>query len=233
MTFFPKRSVYTHPAGLVRLRTDGQADALPYLVMEPVEGRPIDEHCAALRIPTRERVRLCRSVCAAVSFAHRNLVFHREKHPGDRRRPDQALVSSLNNLASLLTTLGEHEEAGTLFGEAIAMAERLYGSGHLTVGVLKKNQTLLLAESGEFAGCERLTREALEVLRRKERIAEAESIRGGCLVGLGRREEADPLLRRGHQVLLESLGEDARQTRQAADRLDTFVSGPGAAKSSK
>ncbi len=65
---------------------------------------------------------------------------------------------------------------------------------------------------------------APELVRRPERIAEAESIRGGCLAGLGRREEAEPLLRRGHQALLEILGEDARQTRQAAERLDAYVS---------
>ncbi|MCP4661780.1 MAG: serine/threonine protein kinase, partial [bacterium] len=70
-----------HP-NVVRLLDAGTTgDGLPYLVMEPVEGRPIDEHCDALRLPVRERVRLFRSVCAAVSFAHRHLVVHRDLKP--------------------------------------------------------------------------------------------------------------------------------------------------------
>ena len=153
------------------------------------------------------------------------LRIRRKVFEGDH--PD--LVSTLNNLALLLTFLGEHEEARPLFEEVLSMTGRLYGGDHPHVGVVKKNKALLLAATGELAACERLTWEALEVLRGKERIAEAESIRGGCLAGLGRREEAEPLLRRGHQVLLESLGEDARQTRQAAERLDALAPGPGAA----
>jgi serine/threonine protein kinase len=60
--------------------TDGQH---PWFAMEFVEGRPIDEYCAALRLTVRERLSLFRSVCNAVQFAHRNLVVHRDLKPSN------------------------------------------------------------------------------------------------------------------------------------------------------
>ncbi len=124
------------------------------------------------------------------------------------------LVSSLNNLAVLLTSLGGHDEARDLFDEAISIV----GEDPF----LLKNKALLLAEIDEFDACERLTRQALDTLRREDRIAEAKSVLGACLAGLGRRDEAGPLLREGYETLLSTLGEDARRTRQAGERLAEF-----------
>lgn len=64
---------------------DGGAtlDGRPYLVMEFVEGTPIDEYCDQHRLPVAERIRLFRVVCAAVHYAHKNLVVHRDIKPGN------------------------------------------------------------------------------------------------------------------------------------------------------
>jgi serine/threonine-protein kinase len=48
----------------------------PYLVMEYVEGQPIDEH--ARKLSVEDRLELFCTVCAAVHFAHQNLVVHRD-----------------------------------------------------------------------------------------------------------------------------------------------------------
>jgi serine/threonine protein kinase len=53
-------------------------DGLPYLVMEYVEGTPIDKYCETHQSSISERLTLFRSVCAAVQFAHSNLVVHRD-----------------------------------------------------------------------------------------------------------------------------------------------------------
>ncbi len=124
------------------------------------------------------------------------------------------LAMNLNNLAVLLTSLGRYDEARELFGEAISIAGE--------DPVLLKNKALLLAEAGEFAACERLTRQALDGLRRDDRVAEAKSILGACLVGLERPGEAGPLLHEGFETLRATLGEDARRTRQAGERLAEF-----------
>ena len=56
-------------------------EGLPYLVMEYVDGKPIDQYCEKGKRPISERLQLFRAVCAAVQFAHQNLVVHRDiKH---------------------------------------------------------------------------------------------------------------------------------------------------------
>jgi tetratricopeptide (TPR) repeat protein len=58
-------------------------DGRPYFVMELVAGQPIDEACAARGLSIRQRLSLFREVCAAVHFAHQNLVVHRDLKPGN------------------------------------------------------------------------------------------------------------------------------------------------------
>ena len=70
-----------HP-NIAKLLDGGSTEAgQPYFVMELVAGRPIDEVCAAL--PLGKRLALFREVCAAVHFAHQNLVVHRDLKPGN------------------------------------------------------------------------------------------------------------------------------------------------------
>ena len=72
-----------HP-NIARLIDGGvTAEGQPYLVMELVDGRPIDEYCESRGLSTAERLRLFREVCAAVSYAHQRLVVHRDLKPGN------------------------------------------------------------------------------------------------------------------------------------------------------
>ena len=72
-----------HPS-LTRL-LDGGVTAFgePYLVMEYIEGQPIDRYCDEQRLDVRERLRLFAEVCGGVAFAHRNLVLHRDLKPSN------------------------------------------------------------------------------------------------------------------------------------------------------
>jgi serine/threonine-protein kinase len=56
-------------------------DGLPYFVMEYVEGEPIDRFCDEHKLSVHERLTLFQGVCAAVQYAHRNLVVHRDIKP--------------------------------------------------------------------------------------------------------------------------------------------------------
>ncbi len=70
-----------HP-NIARLIDAGhRADGLPYLVMEYIEGRPIDEHCRGLAV--REKVALVATVCDAIASAHQKLIVHRDLKPGN------------------------------------------------------------------------------------------------------------------------------------------------------
>jgi serine/threonine protein kinase len=77
-----------HP-NIARLLDAGSTpDGTPYLVMEYVEGTPIDHYVARRQSSVTERLRLFRSVCSAVQYAHQHLVVHRDL------KPSNILVSS-------------------------------------------------------------------------------------------------------------------------------------------
>lgn len=61
----------------------GRAVAVPYLVMEFVDGVPIHTYCKNSDLPLRERCRLFMRVCEAVAHAHRQLIVHRDLKPGN------------------------------------------------------------------------------------------------------------------------------------------------------
>ncbi len=72
-----------HP-GIARLIDGGATeDGLPYLVMEYVEGAPIDRWCDDRKLSVRERLELFLRVCEALRYAHRNLVVHRDLKPSN------------------------------------------------------------------------------------------------------------------------------------------------------
>jgi serine/threonine-protein kinase len=58
-------------------------DGRPYFVMEYVDGMPLPQYCAAHGSDLVERLRLFFGVCAAVQFAHRQLVVHSDLKPSN------------------------------------------------------------------------------------------------------------------------------------------------------
>jgi serine/threonine protein kinase/TolB-like protein/Tfp pilus assembly protein PilF len=66
-------------ANIARLFDAGTVAAgLPYFVMEYVEGVPIDKYCNQHALSVPDRLKLFWEVCAAVSYAHRCGVIHRD-----------------------------------------------------------------------------------------------------------------------------------------------------------
>ncbi len=72
-----------HP-GIARLYDGGTtADGYPYLVMEFVDGMPIDAYCEHHELPLGERLELFQKLCAAVQFAHQSFIVHRDLKPSN------------------------------------------------------------------------------------------------------------------------------------------------------
>lgn len=57
------------------------ATGQPYLVIEHVEGEPIDRYCDQHRLSIDQRIKLFLDVLAAMAHAHANLVIHRDIKP--------------------------------------------------------------------------------------------------------------------------------------------------------
>lgn len=58
-------------------------DGSPLLVIERIEGEPIDRHCERAGLGLRGRVRLLAEVAAILAHAHAQLVLHRDVKPGN------------------------------------------------------------------------------------------------------------------------------------------------------
>jgi len=69
---------------IARLFDGGITEAgVPYLVLEYVEGEPIDRYCDTRQLGIEERLRIFRDVCSAVHHAHQSLVVHRDIKPSN------------------------------------------------------------------------------------------------------------------------------------------------------
>src|SRR6476660_7509750 len=72
---------HPHIAGLL----DGGTteDGLPYFVMEYIEGQPLYSYCDTNQLTITERLKLFRSICDAVHYAHQKQVVHRDIKPSN------------------------------------------------------------------------------------------------------------------------------------------------------
>src|SRR6188768_2197045 len=72
-----------HP-NIARLLDGGAGeDGVPYLAMEYIDGIRLDHYCDEHRLDVRKRLHLFQQVCAAVQYAHQNLVVHRDIKPSN------------------------------------------------------------------------------------------------------------------------------------------------------
>jgi len=123
-----------HP-GIARLLDGGiTATGQPWFVMELVEGLPVTEYCRTHALSVRDRIRVFRDICAAVHFAHQNLVIHRDLKPSNLLVTPTGSVKLLDfGVARLLQ---DRSDAGTALTEvgqrvltpAYASPEQLAGA---------------------------------------------------------------------------------------------------------
>jgi eukaryotic-like serine/threonine-protein kinase len=140
--------VHPHIAELIDagVMPDGQ----PYMVLEYVEGEPIDEYCDARALDINARVRLFLDVLSALGHAHANLVVHRDIKPSNVLVSEAGQVKLLDfGIAKLLAPDGDSHAASLLTmeggagltpyfaapeqltGGAITTATDLYAAGTL------------------------------------------------------------------------------------------------------
>ena len=127
-----------HP-NIAQLIDAGVSEAgQPYLVLEYVEGEPIDRWCDNRSLDVPSRLRLFLDVLAAVSHAHSNLVVHRDLKPGNVMVSKEGRVKLLDfGIAKLLE--GEDgaptqltRDLGHAFTPAFAAPEQVLGESVTT-----------------------------------------------------------------------------------------------------
>jgi tetratricopeptide (TPR) repeat protein len=143
-----------HP-NIARLLDGGTTDdGLPYLVMEYVEGTPIDEHCDRHGLSVSERLKLFVILCHAVQHAHRNLIVHRDVKAANilvtaqgvpklldfgiakLLRPDVWEQNTALTCTQMAPMTPEYASPEQLRGEPITTSSDIYSLGVLLYGML-------------------------------------------------------------------------------------------------
>jgi serine/threonine-protein kinase len=135
-----------HP-NIARLYDAGvAADGKPYLALELVDGRPIDEYCRDERLDVKARLRLFLQVARAVAHAHANLIVHRDLKPsnilvtadGEAKLLDFGIAKLLDDGATRETALTqlagrpltlEYASPEQVGGDPITVASDVYSLG--------------------------------------------------------------------------------------------------------
>ena len=145
-----------HP-NIARLLDAGTTDdGLPYFIMDYIVGAPVTRFAATQGLTTRQRLELFLKICAAVEFAHRNLVVHRDIKPsnilvnaeGDPKLLDFGIAKLLapdEDTAQLTTEAQQHltpicaspEQAK---GNPITVASDIYSLGALLYELLSSQK---------------------------------------------------------------------------------------------
>src|SRR3954462_9209745 len=104
-----------HP-NIARLYDGGTTEeGLPYLVMELIEGTPIDQYCEEHDLGVNERLNLFTQVCAAVQYAHQRLVIHRDIKPSNILVTAEGVPKLLDfGIAKILQASDEPEALATM-----------------------------------------------------------------------------------------------------------------------
>jgi eukaryotic-like serine/threonine-protein kinase len=111
---------HPHIAGLLDGGTTD--DGLPYFVMEFIEGQPLYTYCDDNQLSIQERLKLFRSVCDAVHYAHAKNVVHRDIKPSNVLVTSGGVPKLLDfGIAKLLNP----ELAGDITHDPTATAMRL------------------------------------------------------------------------------------------------------------
>lgn len=136
-----------HP-NIARLLDGGtRDDGVAYLVMELVDGMPVDRFCEALSI--EEKLRLFLPLCEAVDYAHQQLIVHRDLKPsnvlvtraGVPKLLDFGIAKALDAPAAGTLTIALTPEFGSpeqIRGEEATTRTDVYGLGAVLYFLLTK-----------------------------------------------------------------------------------------------
>jgi non-specific serine/threonine protein kinase/serine/threonine-protein kinase len=175
-----------HP-NIARLLDGGTTEnGVPYFVMEYIEGQTIKAYCDSRCLTVIERLKLFRTVCAAVSFAHQNLIVHRDIKPANLLVTDDGTAKLLDfGVAKLLSPMAggdqitedtsrvmtpEYASPEQARGETITTASDVYSLGVLLYELLTGHRPYQIA-----------SRSLLEIV---EAICKQEPLKPSTAVGV-------------------------------------------------
>ncbi|MCH9648408.1 MAG: serine/threonine-protein kinase [Deltaproteobacteria bacterium] len=214
-----------HP-NIAHLLDGGATDeGIPYFVLEHVEGEPIHRYCEKRRLSITETLKLFRSVCDAVGFAHQNLVIHRDLKPANILVNSEGMPKLLDfGIAKLLTPDNKPQETlaalgGRFLTPEYASPEQLRGEPVTTASDVYSLGVVLyrlLTGSVPFSAPSTLTPAALytATLERQREPLRPSRVTG-TKPGLGSKPSSNNNLKEGSEPTTEQTTE-SHSTERAA-----------------
>ncbi len=138
-----------HP-NIARLLDGGtRADGVAYLVMELVEGVPVDRFCEERSLSIEDKLRLFLPLCQAVDYAHQQLIVHRDLKPsnvlvtqaGVPKLLDFGIAKALDAPGAATMTIALTPQFGSpeqIRGEEATTRTDVYGLGAVLYFLLTK-----------------------------------------------------------------------------------------------
>ncbi len=159
-----------HPNIAVLLDGGATEGGIPYVVMEYIEGQDLADYLKMQRPSLKVRLQLFQRICAAVSYAHRNLVIHRDIKPanvmvavdGTPKLLDFGIAKSLeesadrtHTVSAALTPASASPEQ--VRGEVLTTASDVYSLGALLYYLLCERMPINASNQADWV--EAVTRE--------------------------------------------------------------------------
>jgi serine/threonine-protein kinase len=153
----------SHPNIATLYETGRTGEGRLCLIMEYVQGESVDRYCRSRQLSLEERLRLFRQVCAAVAYAHRNLIVHHDLKPSNILVSAEGVPKLLDfGIAKLLPPAGpepppstvrplrfftpEYASPEQVCGGAITTASDVYSLGVLLYELLTGHRPYRLEE---------------------------------------------------------------------------------------
>jgi serine/threonine-protein kinase len=121
----------SHP-NVVTVFDAGEAEGRPFIVMEYVEGRTLDDRLREGPLPPEEVRSIALQVCAGLEHAHAHGLVHRDLKPGNLIQRSDGTVKIADFGIARGDEATELTEAGTIVGTAAYLAPEQADSGPIT-----------------------------------------------------------------------------------------------------